>query len=101
MESTLEIPDKVLQIMTAMEERISQLEAKLQMLQSRNDDLWMHSMREQSKQHVKDLERIWGFDKNKNYDINKIRGVLAGGPEHPNSVELVRSIRDGDDDDDD
>lgn len=94
MESTLEIPDKILQIITAMEGRISRLEAKLQGLQGRYEELLMHSMREQNERARKDIQRIWGLDGNKAVDPKKLEGILADYPGPPNSADLVRSIRD-------
>lgn len=94
MEDTVEIPDKVLKILTDMEERISRLETKLQTLQSRNDELLMQSMLEQNERARKDLERIWGLDRNKPCDPKKVEGILADYSDSESSVEWVRDVRD-------
>lgn len=89
--------DKRVRIMTeTIHARILQLEEEIHRLQSQNDKLIKQDLFAQNEQGIKTLERIFKIDENEVYEPKELEGILADYPGPESSVELIRSIRDGD-----
>lgn len=100
MKSSLEMPDELSQILAGMKTKISQLEARVQRLQDKDDERVLQEMYEENEQSIELLGRIFKIDDSKHYDPKELEGMLADYSDSQSSVDLIRAMRDGDDEDD-